>query len=79
MEFIHSNILYYLGYILFHCDWWIPTSAVHLIGCYFTTGGGALRIYISEDETGQIDVYLAHMNLQLHCSLQGQGWERIIG
>lgn len=59
--------------LILSCDWWIPTSAVHLIGCYFTVGGGALRVYISEDETSQIDVCLAHINLKLHCSLQGQG------
>lgn len=52
------------------CDWWRPTSAVRLIGCYFTTGRVALRVYISEDEASQIDVCLAHINLKLHCRLQ---------
>lgn len=55
------------------CDWWTPTSAVHLIGCNFTAGGVALSVYISEDETSQIDVCLAHINLKLHCGLQGPG------
>lgn len=55
------------------------TSAVDLIGCYFTVGGGALRVYISEDETSQIDVCLAHVNLKLHCSLQGQGPKASVG
>ena len=52
-------------------DWWKPTSAVALIGCYFTVGGGALSVYISEDEASQIDVCLVHINLKLHCRLQG--------
>ena len=51
-------------------DWWTPTSAVDLIGCYFTVGGGALRVNISEDEASQIDVCLVHINLKLHCRLQ---------
>lgn len=55
------------------CDWWKPTFAVDLIGCYFTVGGGALRVYISEDEASQIDVRLVHINLKLHCSLSGRG------
>lgn len=54
-------------------DWWKPTSAVDLIGCYFTTGGGALRVYISEDEASQRDVCLVHINLKLHCGLSGRG------
>lgn len=56
-----------------------PTFAVDLIGCYFTVGGGALRVYISEDETSQIDICLAHINLKLHCSLQGQVPKRSVG
>lgn len=44
---------------------------VDLIGRYFTVGGGALRVYISEDEASQIDVCLVHINLKLHCRLQG--------
>lgn len=48
---------------------------VHLIGCYFTIGGGAFRVNISEDETSQKDVCFAHVNLKLHCSLQEEQGE----
>lgn len=56
--------------------WGRPTSAVDLIGCYFTVGGDTLRINISEDKMSQIDVGLAHINLKLYCSLQEPGQRR---
>lgn len=52
------------------CDWWRPTSALNLRGCYFTIGGGAFKVHVSEDEASQKDVCLADVNLKLHCSLQ---------
>lgn len=56
--------------VMLCCDWWRPTSALNLIGCYFTIGGGAFQLHVSEDEASQKDVCLADVNLKPHCSLQ---------
>lgn len=54
------------------CDWSTPTSAVCLIGRYFTIGGGALWVYIPQDETSEIDVDLTDIHLKVDCSLEGE-------
>lgn len=61
---IHTHTL------VLSCDWSTPTSAVCLIGRYFTIGGGALRVYISQDETSEIDVDLTDIHLKVDCSLE---------
>lgn len=56
--------------VMLCCDWWRPTCALRLRGCYFTIGGGAFKVHVSENEASQKDVCLADVNLKLHCSLQ---------